>query len=84
MEMNPLRDDIATWLVEARRRLRALDVSPTLEHVGIVEHVGDGVAVISGLPSTRLDELLRFADGTLGLAFRVDENSAGCVLLGAG
>jgi F-type H+-transporting ATPase subunit alpha len=82
--MNPLRDDIATWLVEARRRLRALDVSPTLEHVGIVEHVGDGVAVISGLPSTRLDELLRFADGTLGLAFRVDENSAGCVLLGAG
>jgi len=53
-----------------------------LEHVGVVEHVGDGVALISGLPNTGLDELLRFADGTLGLAFRVDERSVGCVLLG--
>lgn len=82
--MKPLREDIAAWLPAARQRLRDMDVAPTLEHVGIVDHVGDGVATISGLPWTRLDELLRFEEGTLGLAFHVDENSISCVLLGSG
>jgi len=82
--MSRLREDIAAWLPEARQRLREMDVAPTVEHVGVVEHVGDGVAVISGLPQTRLDELLRFEGGALGLALRVDEASVGCVLLEGG
>jgi len=80
----PLREDIARWLPGAQRRLRDMDVAPSLEHVGTVDHVGDGIATISGLPWTRLDELLRFEDGTLGLALRVGEESVGCVLLGSG
>jgi F-type H+-transporting ATPase subunit alpha len=79
----PIRDELAAWLPGARDRLRRMTVDPAVEHVGIVEHVGDGVAIVSGLPHTRLDELLRFEDGTLGLAFRVDAESIGCVLLGA-
>lgn len=79
-----LREDLARWLPAARRRLRDMEVAPTLEHVGIVDRVGDGVATITGLPWTRLDELLRFEDGALGLAFRVGEESVGCVLLGSG
>jgi len=82
--MKPLPDDIANWLLAARRRLRDMNVAPTLEHVGIVEQIGDSVAKISGLPWTRLDELLQFEDGTLGLAVRIDEESVGCVLLGSG
>ena len=61
-----------------------MEVAPTLEHIGIVEHIGDGVVAISGLPWTRLDELLQFEDGTLGLAFRVTDETVGCVLLGSG
>ena len=80
----PLREDLAAWFPAARGRLDALPLAPALEHVGVVVQVGDGVATIAGLPLTRLDELLRFADGTLGLALRVDEESVGCVLLGAG
>jgi F-type H+/Na+-transporting ATPase subunit alpha len=82
--MKPLREDIAGWLPRAQRRLRDMDVAPTLEHVGTVERIGDGVATVTGLPWTRLDELLRIEDGTLGLALRVDETSVGCVLLGSG
>jgi len=82
--MTKLRDDLAGWLPASRQRLRDLSLVPALEHVGVVEHVGDGVALVSGLPQTRLDEVLRFADGTLGLAFRVDERAVGCVLLGGG
>jgi F-type H+-transporting ATPase subunit alpha len=61
-----------------------MEPEPSFEHIGRVEHIGDGVATISGLPWTRLDELLRFADGTFGLAVHVDEERVGCVLLGAG
>jgi len=82
--MKPLRDDLAAWLTSARRQLHDIEAEPTFEHVGLVEHIGDGVATISGLPWTRLDELLRFADGTLGLASHVDEERVGCVLLAAG
>ncbi len=80
----PLRDALADWLPEARARLSALPDKPVLEHVGIVEQIGDGVAMVSGLPRTRLDEVLRFEDGTLGLAFRLEEGKIGCVLLGSG
>lgn len=80
--MKPLRENIASWLPAARERLHDMRFEPSLEYVGTVERVGDGVATISGLPWTRLDELLRFEDGTLGLALRVSEESVGCVLLG--
>lgn len=82
--MTHLSDKLAKWLPRARQRLDALDYQPRLEQVGVVEYVGDGVATISGLPRTRLDELLAFEDGTQGLAFRVDERQVGCVLLGSG
>ena len=82
--MTSLREDLSAWLPAARQRLRDMPNQATLEHVGVVEHVGDGVATIVGLPWTRLDEVLRFDDGTLGLAFRVAETSVGCVLLGSG
>jgi len=82
--MTTLKDDIAAWLPEAKDKLEGLTVAPKLDHVGTVSHIGDGVAVIVGLPRTRLDELLMFSDGTLGLAFHVDETSVGCALLGGG
>jgi len=80
----PLREALNGWLPGARDRLNASPDAPVLEHVGIVEQIGDGVAIVSGLPRTRLDEVLRFEDGTLGLAFRVDEGGVGCVLLESG
>jgi F-type H+-transporting ATPase subunit alpha len=45
--------------------------------------VGDGVAIVAGLPDARLDELLLFADGTRGLAVDLGEETIGCVLLGS-
>src|SRR5205814_380489 len=38
------------------------------EEVGIVAEAGDGIARVEGLPSTAANELLEFADGTLGVA----------------
>ncbi len=49
--------------------------------MGTVLHVGRGVAEISGLPTARNDELLRFPNSQLGYVFNLDLDSIGCVLL---
>ena len=67
---------------EAAQRFAALALEPRLEHIGRVTQVGDGVAIVRGLPDTRLDELLIFAGGVRGLAVDLDEETIGCVLLG--
>ncbi len=57
--------------------------SPTLEvrEAGAILSVSTGVAEVSGLPGVGYDELLRFAGGAQGLAFNVDEESIGVILL---
>jgi F-type H+-transporting ATPase subunit alpha len=52
------------------------------EEVGIVSDAGDGIAHVEGLPSTQANELLEFADGTLGVALNLDVREIGTVILG--
>ncbi len=75
--------DPEAWLGRARTRLAALDLGPTSEQIGRVEEIGDGVAMISGLPDVRLDELLRLDEGQFGFAQVLDADRVGCVLLDA-
>ena len=78
-----LHDELASWMTRARARAKEIRVAPRIEHLGRVERVGDGIAVISGLPETRLDELLVFPTGVVGLAIKLEERTIGCVLLGS-
>ncbi|XPP26533.1 MAG: F0F1 ATP synthase subunit alpha [Leucobacter sp.] len=50
--------------------------------VGSVIDAADGIAHVAGLPGVMANELVRFADGTLGLAQNLDENEIGVVVLG--
>jgi F-type H+-transporting ATPase subunit alpha len=52
------------------------------EEVGTVAETGDGIARVEGLPSAMTNELLRFEDGTLGLALNLDIREIGVVILG--
>ncbi len=52
------------------------------EEVGRVIDAGDGIAHVEGLPSAMTNELLRFADGTLGIALNLDVADIGVVVLG--
>lgn len=53
-----------------------------LEETGIVMSVSAGIAKVSGLPGTGFEELLKFPRNLSGLAFNLDENEIGVVLLG--
>src|SRR5918996_4366778 len=52
------------------------------EEVGTVSDAGDGIAHVEGLPSAMSNELLKFEDGTLGLALNLEEREIGAVILG--
>jgi len=57
---------------------------PTIRSVeiGRVIEVGDGIARVSGLPSIRMSELVEFANGTLGIAFNLEDDNVGIIIMG--
>ncbi|HRP76896.1 MAG TPA: alternate F1F0 ATPase, F1 subunit alpha, partial [Rhodocyclaceae bacterium] len=50
--------------------------------VGIITRVSTGIAMVSGLPGVAFEELLAFPGGVSGIAFNVDADEIGVVLLG--
>ena len=74
----------ASEITEAlRKHVNDFDPSVAAEQVGRVVEVGDGIARVSGLPSAKVNELLEFEDGTVGLAMNLDEETIGAVVLGS-
>ena len=72
---------VGSWLEDARAKLGATALGPNAEQIGRVEEVGDGIALVSGMPNVRLDELLRFDKGQFGFAQVLERDRVGCVLL---
>lgn len=50
--------------------------------VGIITTVSTGIAKVAGLPGVGYEELVQFPGGLSGIAFNVDEDEIGVVLLG--
>ncbi|MGJ3237765.1 MAG: F0F1 ATP synthase subunit alpha [Anaerolineae bacterium] len=57
---------------------------PTVEsiEVGYVTEVGDGIARVSGLDNVRYNELVRFENGTTGIAFNLEKDNVGVIIMG--
>ncbi|NSW55828.1 MAG: alternate F1F0 ATPase, F1 subunit alpha [Armatimonadetes bacterium] len=68
-------DDVIGEVVERSR--------PELEslEIGIVTQVGQGVARVDGLPSVESEELVRFPGRRMGMAFNLDPDEVGVILL---
>src|SRR5699024_5291034 len=49
---------------------------------GVVLSVGDGISFVRGLQDVQANELVRFENGTFGLALNLEENQVGVILLG--
>ncbi|MCK6578169.1 MAG: F0F1 ATP synthase subunit alpha [Anaerolineae bacterium] len=60
------------------------DFSPSVEavEVGYVQEVGDGIARVTGLSNIRFSELVRFANGVAGIAFNLEEDVVGVIIMG--
>jgi len=73
--------DLDSWLRAAKERVKATTFAPVAEQVGRVEAIADGIALVSGLPDVRLDEIVCFEHGQVGFALTLDRDLLGCVLL---
>ena len=54
----------------------------TPHEVGTITSVSTGIAKVSGLPGVGFEEMVMFPGDVLGIAFNVDEDEIGVVLLG--
>jgi F-type H+-transporting ATPase subunit alpha len=78
-ELNFDPKDIADAL---RKNVESFTPAVEREEVGRVVEAGDGIARVKGLPGAMANELLEFPGGVLGLAFNLDEDEIGCIILG--
>lgn len=82
--MRQTPDTLPSAIAAALAPLRAArDFKPTLlsQQSGIVRELTNGIAWVDGLPGAALEELLSFADGSVGIVFNLDPTSLGVVLL---
>jgi F-type H+-transporting ATPase subunit alpha len=54
----------------------------SIKAVGTVQHIGNGVANISGLPQAGINEMVNFSTGIQGLILNLDADSIDVILLG--
>jgi F-type H+-transporting ATPase subunit alpha len=64
------------------RARQSFDPRLALHEVGTITSLATGIAKVSGLPGVGFEELLEFSDEVFGIAFNVDPNEIGVVLLG--
>ena len=50
--------------------------------VGTVSEAGDGIARVFGLANVKAQELVQFANGTIGIAFNLEKDSVGVIIMG--
>ncbi len=72
-------DEIASVL---QAEIEHYDSDIDVREVGTVLEVGDGIARVHGLSGVMANEMVEFPNGTRGLAFNLEENSVGLIILG--
>jgi len=66
-----------------KKQLSGFESGATLEEVGTVLTVGDGIARIHGLANAQYGELVQFESGLEGIVLNLEEDNVGVVLLGS-
>jgi F-type H+-transporting ATPase subunit alpha len=72
-------DEIASVL---QKEIEQYQTQLDVREVGRVLEVGDGIARVYGLSGVMSGEMVEFSNGTMGLAFNLEEHSVGIVILG--
>ncbi len=64
------------------KQVESFDTSYEAVEVGYVQEVGDGIARVVGLNNIRYSELVRFANGVAGIAFNLETDNVGIIIMG--
>jgi F-type H+/Na+-transporting ATPase subunit alpha len=75
-----IRSDEITSIIRAE--IKGFDEGADVAGVGTIVEVGDGIAQIYGLSGALASELLEFPNGIMGMAFNLEEETVGALILG--
>ncbi|MEM6541707.1 MAG: F0F1 ATP synthase subunit alpha, partial [Bacteroidota bacterium] len=65
-----------------KKQLSGFEATASLDEVGTVLQVGDGIARVYGLSNAQYGELVEFDGGMQGIVLNLEEDNVGVVLLG--
>ena len=67
---------------DLQKKIAAYEPEVTVSDVGTVLEAGDGIARVSGLANVRSQELVQFENGVMGVAFNLEQDSVGVIIMG--
>jgi F-type H+-transporting ATPase subunit alpha len=67
---------------DLRRQIEAFSPGLEVQDVGTVLEAGDGIARVSGLADVRSQELVEFSNGVRGIAFNLENDAVGVIIMG--
>src|SRR5690554_2910238 len=82
MRSTDLDKTIDDAFLEISNSKQSYDPTIQFREKGIVKNISAGIATVTGVPGTGFEELLEFPNGLYGMAFNLDEDEIGVVLLG--
>jgi len=82
MEPDSLLKDFDGAFAAIRQAREAFRAELTPREVGTIASVATGIAKVSGLPRAGFEEIVKFPGDVLGIAFNLDADEIGVVLLG--
>jgi F-type H+-transporting ATPase subunit alpha len=77
-----MSDMVGDFSSELRQKIEEFDTEVTVKDIGTVLEAGDGIAHVSGLADVRSQELVRFENGVLGIAFNLEADAIGVIIMG--
>jgi len=77
-----MSDLVSSLSSELQRQIDSFSPEVELKDVGTVLEAGDGIARISGLADVSSQELVQFANGIMGIAFNLEQESVGVIIMG--
>src|SRR3989337_1636953 len=77
--MTDLLGDLSS---ELRQKIETFAASVEIKDIGTVLQAGDGIARARGLAGVRSQELLQFENGVMGIAFNLEVDGVGIIIMG--
>jgi F-type H+-transporting ATPase subunit alpha len=81
-EIKPEKN-IQSMIKTLNEQTQQLSTRVRFRDVGTVQHIGNGVASVSGLPNVCIDEIVTFPTGVEGMALNLERKSVDLILLGS-
>ncbi len=75
-----LKPEEVAWAIE--QEVKNYSDKLSLESIGYILQLGDGIARVWGLNDVMMSELVEFSNGTVGMVLNLEADSAGVILFG--